>query len=77
LGNEIVAREGGRLHLRVARSEAEAIDGAAFVLNSVRVGGAASRANDERTAIAHGYPGQETTGPGGVAMALRTVPVAL
>lgn len=77
LGNEIVVREGGRLHLRVARSEAEAIDGAAFVLNSVRVGGAPSRANDERTAIAHGYPGQETTGPGGVAMALRTVPVAL
>jgi 6-phospho-beta-glucosidase len=77
LSKEIVARQSGRLRLRVADSAAEAVEDAAFVLNAVRVGGAASRANDERTAIAHGYPGQETTGPGGVAMALRTVPVAL
>jgi 6-phospho-beta-glucosidase len=77
LSKEIVGQEGGRLRLRVAHSAEEAIEGAAFVLNSVRVGGAARRASDERTAIAHGYPGQETTGPGGVAMALRTVPVAL
>lgn len=77
LSEEIVARQSGRLRLRVADSAAEAVEDAAFVLNAVRVGGAASRAHDERTAIAHGYPGQETTGPGGVAMALRTVPVAL
>jgi 6-phospho-beta-glucosidase len=47
------------------------------VLNSIRVGGIASRALDERTAMAHGYPGQETTGPAGVAMALRTIPAAV
>jgi len=73
----LVAREGGSLKIRVSPSAEDAIDGASFVLNSIRVGGAGSRALDEQTAVAHGYPGQETTGPGGVAMALRTIPVAL
>src|SRR6201996_8766445 len=77
LGRALVAREGGTLRIRVASSAEDAIDGAAFVLNSIRVGGSGSRALDEQTAVAHGYPGQETTGPGGIAMALRTVPVAL
>jgi 6-phospho-beta-glucosidase len=77
LGRALVAREGGNLRIRVASSAEDAIDGAAFVLNSIRVGGARSRALDEQTAVAHGYPGQETTGPGGIAMALRTIPVAL
>ena len=77
LGCAIVAREGGSLKIRVAASAEDAIAGASFVLNSIRVGGIGSRALDERAAIAEGYPGQETTGPGGVAMALRTVPAAL
>ncbi|MBX9604263.1 MAG: 6-phospho-beta-glucosidase [Bryobacteraceae bacterium] len=55
----------------------DAVEGAAYVLSSIRVGGIAARARDERIAIGHGYPGQETTGPAGVAMALRTVPVVL
>ena len=54
-----------------------AIEGADFVLSSIRVGGIAARARDERIAIEHGLAGQETTGPGGLAMALRTVPVAV
>ena len=37
----------------------------------------AARARDERIAIDHGLAGQETTGPGGAAMALRTVPVTM
>ena len=45
---------------------------ARFVLSSIRVGGISSRVQDERTALDHGYPGQEATGPGGVAVALRT-----
>jgi 6-phospho-beta-glucosidase len=77
LGRAIVAREGGSLRIRIATSAEDAVADSSFVLNSIRVGGIESRALDERTAIAHGYPGQETTGPGGVAMALRTVPVAL
>ena len=41
-----------------------AVDGASFVLSSIRVGGIAARARDERLAIDHGFAGQETTGPG-------------
>ena len=50
------------------------IDGADFVITSIRVGGAAQRAADEATAIALGVVGQETVGPAGFAMALRTIP---
>jgi len=77
LGRSIVAREQGELRVREATSIEDAVEGADFVLNSVRVGGIATRAADELTAIKHGYPGQETTGPAGAAMALRTIPVAL
>ncbi len=77
LGRTIVAREGGHLRVRQSTSIEDAVEGASFVLNSIRVGGMQARMHDERTAIAHGYPGQETTGPGGVAMALRTVAIAV
>jgi 6-phospho-beta-glucosidase len=77
LGRAIVTHEGGNLRVREAKSIEDAVDGAAFVMNSIRVGGIGARAHDERAAIANGYPGQETTGPGGVAMALRTVAIAI
>ena len=77
LGKAVVRRFGGDLRLRGATSLEDTIEGADFVLNSVRIGGIAGRAADERVAIAQGYPGQETTGPAGVAMALRTIPVAI
>ena len=50
------------------------IDGADFVVTSIRAGGAAQRAHDEATTIAHGVVGQETVGPAGFAMAIRTIP---
>ncbi|WP_263409960.1 family 4 glycosyl hydrolase [Terriglobus tenax] len=77
LGREVVRREGGSLRISVAKSAEEAVDGASFVLNSVRVGGIGTRAHDERAAMQCGYPGQETTGPGGVAMGQRTIPIAM
>jgi 6-phospho-beta-glucosidase len=77
LGNAIIRRSGGALRLRGATSIEDTIDGADFVLNSIRIGGIAGRAADERVAIEHGYPGQETTGPAGVAMGLRTVSAAI
>ena len=77
LGRAVVEREGGSLIVRVSDTIEGAIEGSSFVLNSVRVGGVAARTHDEQASIAHGYPGQETTGPGGVAMALRTVPIAV
>ncbi len=77
LGRAVVSREGGSLRVRQASSIEDAIDGSDFVLNSIRVGGSQARARDERTSIEQGYPGQETTGPAGIAMALRTVRVAI
>jgi 6-phospho-beta-glucosidase len=77
LGRAIVAKENGSLRVREAACLEEAIDGADFVMNSIRIGGIATRAANEIAAIKHGYPGQETTGPAGAAMALRTVPVAI
>lgn len=46
-----------------------------FIVTSIRVGGLAARHRDEATALRHGLVGQETVGPGGFAMAARTVPV--
>jgi 6-phospho-beta-glucosidase len=77
LGRAIVARERGDLVIRETASVEDAIAGSSFVMNSIRVGGIAGRASDELASIKHGYPGQETTGPAGAAMALRTVPIAL
>jgi len=51
-----------------------AIAGTDFVITSIRVGGAAQRAKDEAACIALGAIGQETVGPAGFAMAVRTIP---
>jgi 6-phospho-beta-glucosidase len=77
LGRAVVQRDGGLLRVRETAALEDAVDGADFVLSSIRVGGIGARISDEQAAIAHGYPGQETTGPAGMAMALRTVPVAI
>ena len=55
----------------------EALQNADYVITTFRVGGMEGRAIDERVALNHGVLGQETTGPGGFAMALRTLPVLL
>src|SRR5690242_8380610 len=52
-----------------------AVDGADIVYCAVRAGGMAGRILDETAALAQGVIGQETTGPGGITFALRTVPV--
>jgi 6-phospho-beta-glucosidase len=54
-----------------------AVDGADFVLIQIRVGGQAARLQDETRPLACGCIGQETTGAGGFAKAMRTVPVVL
>jgi 6-phospho-beta-glucosidase len=54
-----------------------ALDGADFVLIQIRVGGQEARLGDETIPLACGCIGQETTGAGGFAKALRTVPVVL
>ena len=52
-----------------------AIKDADFVFAAIRVGGAEARVKDERVALDLGLLGQETIGPGGLAYALRTIPV--
>jgi 6-phospho-beta-glucosidase len=54
-----------------------AIDGASFVLIQLRVGGQAARLVDETLPPRFGTIGQETTGAGGFAKALRTIPIVL
>jgi 6-phospho-beta-glucosidase len=54
-----------------------AVDGASAVLLQLRVGGQAARAGDESFPLACDCVGQETTGAGGLAKAMRTVPVVL
>lgn len=52
-----------------------ALRDADFVFSAIRVGGTAGRTADERVALDRGLLGQETTGPGGICFALRTIPV--
>lgn len=65
----------GKLTLTTDREAA--IAGASFVLVQLRVGGLAARLLDETIPPRFGCVGQETTGPGGFAKALRTIPVVL
>jgi len=66
-----------RAAVDLTSSREDAIRDADYVLTQIRVGGVEARIRDERIAIEHGVIGQETTGPGGFANALRTVPVVL
>jgi len=52
-----------------------ALDGASYVITTFRVGDMPGRVLDERIPLSHGLLGQETTGAGGFAMAMRTLPV--
>jgi 6-phospho-beta-glucosidase len=61
----------------VATDSLEQVAGAAAVLLQIRVGGQAARNSDETLPLECGCVGQETTGAGGLAKALRTVPVVL
>ena len=63
--------------LVVTKDRDRALDGATYVIVQLRVGGQAARLVDETLPLEFGCIGQETTGPGGFAKALRTVPVVL
>lgn len=65
------------LDFAVTADAAEALKDADFIITTVRVGGDAARVKDERIALKYGVLGQETTGAGGFAMAMRSVPVIL
>jgi 6-phospho-beta-glucosidase len=77
LAARMLARQGWDGQLNVTGDLDRALDGADFVLVQLRVGGQAARLGDETFPLACGCIGQETTGAGGLAKALRTVPVVL
>jgi 6-phospho-beta-glucosidase len=77
LAGRILAAQGWQGRLVTTDDRRQAIDGADFVIVQLRVGGQAARHRDETIPVGYGCIGQETTGPGGLTKALRTVPVVL
>ena len=77
LARRMLERAGWKGRLAITGRREEAIEGADFVVVQLRVGGQAMRLADETLPLSYGCIGQETTGPGGFAKALRTVPVVL
>jgi 6-phospho-beta-glucosidase len=77
LARRMLSASGAEIELELTSDRAEAIEGSAFIISQIRVGGMAARILDEKIPLQYGVIGQETTGPGGFAKALRTIPVAL
>lgn len=73
----IVHHHGNPFQVRLTTDQREAIRGAAYVITQLRVGQMPARREDEYLGQRHGLVGQETTGIGGMAKALRTIPVIL
>lgn len=73
----ILARQGRTTKVTATTELAAAVEGADVVVIQLRVGGQAARRGDETFPLECGCVGQETTGAGGLAKALRTVPVVL
>ncbi|HET9142641.1 6-phospho-beta-glucosidase [Actinophytocola sp.] len=77
LGRRILARHGHPANLDWTTDLDAGLDGADVVILQLRVGGQRARISDETFPLECGCVGQETTGAGGLAKALRTVPVVL
>jgi 6-phospho-beta-glucosidase len=77
VGQRILSRLGSSARLVTSTTLEPALDGVDAVLLQLRVGGQATRNEDETWPLECGCVGQETTGAGGFAKALRTVPVVL
>lgn len=73
----LVDRSGFPTRIIASTNLAESVDGAAYVLNHIRVGGMEARVRDEKLPPKFGMVGDESLGAGGVANALRTLPVVL
>ncbi|MDH6140950.1 6-phospho-beta-glucosidase [Kitasatospora sp. GP30] len=77
LARRIFAKQGHPATVRTSTTLDAGVAGADAVLLQLRVGGQAARGQDETWPLECGCVGQETTGAGGLAKALRTVPVVL
>ena len=77
LGGHLCAEWGAQFSVRGEPDPSAAIADAQFVFSAIRPGQEGARAVDEEVPLKQGVLGQETTGPGGFAMALRTIPAML
>ncbi|MDP9269614.1 MAG: 6-phospho-beta-glucosidase [Chloroflexota bacterium] len=77
LASRMLTKVGWEGTLTLTADRDEALEGADFVVVQLRVGGNQARLVDETIPLEFGCIGQETTGPGGFAKGLRTVPVVL
>lgn len=77
MARRMLARDGYTGELELSGDLDHALDGAQAVLLQIRVGGQTARLHDEQTPALCSCVGQETTGAGGLAKAMRTVPVVL
>jgi 6-phospho-beta-glucosidase len=73
----IVAAHGSPFQVILSTNQRKAVKNAAYVTTQLRVGQMQARREDEYLGLRHGLVGQETTGIGGMAKALRTIPVIL
>jgi len=73
----MVKARGKPFKVVLSTNQREAIAGASYVTTQLRVGMMPARRGDEYLGLRHGLIGQETTGVGGMAKALRTIPVIL
>ncbi|WP_406182885.1 6-phospho-beta-glucosidase [Streptomyces sp. NBC_01006] len=77
LARRIFAKQGHPGRVTTTADLDAGVEGADAVLLQLRIGGQAARLQDETWPLECGCVGQETTGAGGLAKALRTVPVVL
>ncbi|MFD1176538.1 6-phospho-beta-glucosidase [Paenibacillus puldeungensis] len=77
LAQRMVEKSGLPIKVYLTTDRRKAIEGADFVSTQIRVGMLDARARDESIPPKYGVIGQETTGPGGMMKALRTIPVLL
>lgn len=77
LCEEITRQAGAPFRIHPTTTLDEALRDASIIVTTIRVGFEHGRVLDERIALRRGILGQETTGPGGFAMAMRNVPALI
>src|SRR5215218_1312960 len=73
----LAAEHGAAVPFTTTTDLDQAIEGADFVFSAIRVGRLEGRVVDESVPLALEVLGQETTGPGGICFALRTIPAVM
>jgi 6-phospho-beta-glucosidase len=71
---EAIGQRSGLLaSIKIFSDPEHALEGADYVITSIRAGGIDARVKDKTIALAHGLVGQETVGAGGFACAMRNL----